>query len=261
MEGDREDRSKWSYGACFIGPPGSGKTTCVKSMKEMCEKLHRNTIVLNLDPANDNIPYTADFDINTITNVDTVMKEQDLGPNGALIYCMETIAANVHEISAAIKPRIKDASYFLIDFPGQVELYTHSECVRHFLDEFQKDLNLHLATVNLVDCALASTKQGYLGQSLMSLGMMLRLYTPHINVLSKYDLVTSGEFELPFDLESCDFEDLVSSGVPSKLHKAIVEILSSFDLISYALFTVEDESSVVHLIELIDKAVGCEFML
>ena len=35
----------WSYGACFIGPPGSGKTTAVKAFKEMCEKLKRNVIV------------------------------------------------------------------------------------------------------------------------------------------------------------------------------------------------------------------------
>ena len=184
-----------------------------------------------------------------------------LGPNGGLIYCMESLAENIDAVADVIRPRVQKASYFLIDFPGQVELYTHSECIRQFLDKFQKDLKLKLATVNLVDVVLASTKQGYLGQSLMSIGMMLRLYTPHINVLSKFDLVETGEVELPFETETCDFEDMVCSGTPSKLHQKIVELLCDYDLVSYEYFSVTDESSVMHLIELIDKAVGCSWML
>ena len=65
---------------------------------------------------------------------------------------------------------------------------THSECVGNFVEVFQKELNATLATVNLVDITLASTTAGFLGQSLMSLCMMLRMYTPHINILSKYNL-------------------------------------------------------------------------
>ena len=65
---------------------------------------------------------------------------------------------------------------------------THSECVRNFVEVFQKELNATLATVNLVDITLSSTTGGFLGQSLMSLGMMLRMYTTHRNVLRKYDL-------------------------------------------------------------------------
>lgn len=261
-EGIPEDQiPDLSYGACLIGPPGSGKTSAIKALKEMCEKLKRHVIVMNLDPANDKLPYEADFDICTTINVKSIMESQDLGPNGGLIYCMESVAANVNEIIEAVRPRVEKASYFLIDFPGQVELYTHSECVRQFLDAFQKELKIKLATVNFVDVVLTSTKQGYLGQSLMSLGMMLRLYTPHINVLSKFDLVQTKEVDLPFDTETCDFEDMVSSGVPSKLHQKIVELLCDYDLVSYEYFSVMDESSIIHLIEIIDKAVGCNWML
>ena len=40
-----------------------------------------------------------------------------------------------------VKPRVIKASYFLINFPGQVELHTH-----------QKLLHLKLCTVNMIDC-------------------------------------------------------------------------------------------------------------
>jgi len=252
---------EYSYGACFIGPPGSGKTTCVFTLQEMCSKLKRNTIVINLDPANDNIPGKVDFDIQSIITVKDVMKEHSLGPNGALLYCMETLADNVHQVTNAIKPLIKPTTYFLIDFPGQVELYTHSDSMQRFISEFSKDLNVKLATVNLVDCVLASSKQGYLGQSLMALGMMLRLYTPHLNVISKFDLVQNQNVEIPFSTTSCDFDDMICSGMPSPLHKAIVDLLNGYDLVSYAFFTTKDETSVIEIIQLIDKAVGCSWML
>jgi hypothetical protein len=53
----------------------------------------------------------------------------------------------------------------------------------------------------------------------------------------------------------------VCAGVPSKLHLAIVEVLDAFDLVSYTPFAVNDETAVIELLGLIDKAVGCQWML
>jgi hypothetical protein len=225
----------------------------------MCERLHRNVILLNLDPASTNLSYQPAFDICTLTNVQTVMQEQQLGPNGALMFCMDTLAECTHRIARALKPLIRDGCYFLIDCPGQVELYTHGSSVRRFIDDFRKDLNTKLAVVNLVDIVLACSVPAFLGQSLMSLGTMLRLHTPHINVLSKFDL--TRELDLDFDPFNVDFEEFVVAGVPNRLHQLIVEVLTAFDLVSYSPFSVNDETAVMELIGLIDKAVGCTWML
>ncbi|KAH0789987.1 GPN-loop GTPase 2 [Histomonas meleagridis] len=278
LDQKNDPRLKMSYGALFVGPPGSGKSTCVATLKEMCDKLKRKCIVINLDPANIHPTYTPNFDVCTIIDVKTTMEEEKLGPNGALMFCMETIAASTHEITKALKPIIEGGSYILIDCPGQVELYTHSDCMKQFIEDFQKDLNARLAVVNLVDIVLASTVTGFLGQSLMSLGTMLRLYTPHINVLSKFDL--AAELDLPYDPFDANFDDFLIHGnadssdsddeikcnyiiksVPNKLHDSIVEILTQFDLVSYSQFTTSDETTVMELIQLIDKAVGCTWML
>ena len=250
-----------NYGACFIGPPGSGKTSCVLSLQEICKKLKRNTFIINLDPANDFLPYEPDFDIRSIINVKDIMKDQQLGPNGALLYCMETISKNVFEITNAIKPLLTSITYFLIDFPGQVEIYTHSDSMQIFIKEFQKNLNTKLATVNLIDSILASNKQSFLGSSLMALGMMLRLFTPHINLISKFDLVQSGNVEIIFSHNNLDYEDFINNEIPNPLHNAIIDLLKSFDLVSYTFFSVYDETSLIELLRLIDKSIGCTWML
>lgn len=57
--------------------------------------LKRPTSVINLDPANDSLPYEAAVDIADLITVQDVMEEFDLGPNGALIYCMEYLETNL----------------------------------------------------------------------------------------------------------------------------------------------------------------------
>ena len=254
-----EEKLNQSYGALFVGPPGAGKSTCVATLKEMCDRLQRNCVVINLDPANRQLPYEANFNIRSLTTVKKVMKEHRLGPNGALMYCMDVMAESTDEICDALKEIVVGGSYVLIDCPGQVELYTHSDSVKRFISAFETKLQAKLAVVNLVDVVLASSVSAFLGQSLMSLGTMLRMCAPHINVLSKYDM--TAEFELPFDPLNVDFEDFVCAGVPSALHKAIVRVLTDFDLVSYTLFSIKDETAVMELIGLIDKAVGCSWML
>lgn len=258
---EKEELLEKNFGALFVGPPGAGKSTCVKTLKEICERLKRHCITINLDPANDHLDFEPNFDVCSLMNVKEVMNENKLGPNGALMFCMESVAESVHEITEAIKPLVTGGCYILIDCPGQVELYTHSDCMRNFIHDFCKDLNARMAVVNLVDINIASTKEGFLGQSLMSLGTMLRLYTPHINILSKYDLIES--VELNFDPTNFDFDEFMVSEdkVPNQLHQAIVEILNGFDLVSYLPFTVNDETAVIELLNTIDKAVGCSWML
>ena len=51
------------------------------------------------------------------------MAELDLGPNGALIYCMDFVLENIEWLTLKIKSLPLD-TMLIIDCPGQVELYT-----------------------------------------------------------------------------------------------------------------------------------------
>ena len=51
--------------------------------------------VANLDPANENIPYDAKFDVRELVNIDEVMEREHLGPNGGVLWAMEEVEANL----------------------------------------------------------------------------------------------------------------------------------------------------------------------
>ena len=117
-----------AFGQVIIGPPGSGKSTYTEGMRQFLTAIGRNVTTVNLDPANDQVPYPVDIDVRDLVDLDAAAKTHSLGPNGALLYCYEYLAANVdwlaHKLSA------KPEAYLLIDMPGQVERYTHHSAVR-----------------------------------------------------------------------------------------------------------------------------------
>lgn len=129
------------YAQMVVGPPGSGKSTYCKGMKQFLDSLGRKVSVINLDPANEAVlPYKFDVDVSELISLADTMDLLKLGPNGGLVYCMEFLEKNsewlydkmmaVHSSGAS--------SYFLIDCPGQVELYTHNGAVKNIARKLLK---------------------------------------------------------------------------------------------------------------------------
>lgn len=189
------------FGQVVIGPPGSGKTTyCGKVYEFYKEKLNRKVEVVNLDPANDNMNYTPKIDIMQLVTVEDVMETCNLGrlflyflviflqiltflgPNGALMYCMEYLEENFDWLLNQLV-QIKD-SYLIFDMPGQVELYTHHGSIKQIFQKLEK-LSYHLCAVHLVDSHYCSDHSKFISTLLLSLSTMMQIALPHVNVLSK----------------------------------------------------------------------------
>lgn len=83
------------FGQLVVGAPGAGKSTYCSGLVQLCEQLKRPVICVNLDPANDVIPFKCDIDIRELITVEDVMETFNLGPNGALRYCMQTLLKNI----------------------------------------------------------------------------------------------------------------------------------------------------------------------
>lgn len=78
-----------------IGPPGAGKSTFCNGLQQFMKAISRPCSVANLDPANDNIPYDAAFDVREIVSVEEVMEREELGPNGGVLWAMEEVEGNL----------------------------------------------------------------------------------------------------------------------------------------------------------------------
>lgn len=96
----------------------------------------RKVVVVNMDPANEEMPYPCAVDISELITLDEVMDSLKLGPNGGLLYCMQYLEANLDWLESKLK-RHGDC-YFLFDCPGQVELYTHQSSVKNIFSQLGK---------------------------------------------------------------------------------------------------------------------------
>ena len=64
------------------------------------------------------------------------MAEDDLGPNGGVLYALEELEHNMEWLEHALGELGED--YVLFDCPGQVELYTHHSSLRNIFMKLQK---------------------------------------------------------------------------------------------------------------------------
>ena len=130
--------------------------------------------VVNLDPANDSLPYVCSVDISELITLSDVMDLLHLGPNGGLVYCMEYLERNIDWLQQRLQsPDLKD-HYLLFDCPGQVELYTHNDCIRRVFSRLSRD-GYRLAAVHLADAHYCAEPSKFVSVLLTSLTAMLQV--------------------------------------------------------------------------------------
>ncbi|KAJ3476445.1 hypothetical protein NLI96_g11154 [Meripilus lineatus] len=194
------------------------------------------------------------------------MNEFGLGPNGGMLYCMEYLEANYDWLEDRLKELGKDA-YVLFDLPGQVELSTSHESVKRIVQRLGKS-GFRLAAVHLCDAHYVTDAAKYVSVLMLSLRAMLHLELPHVNVLSKIDIISQYgdlDFNLDFYTEVQDLshlENALSAATPryAALNMAICSLIEDFGLVGFETLAVEDKESMLHLTRVIDKANGCVFV-
>ncbi|KAG6494086.1 hypothetical protein ZIOFF_049105 [Zingiber officinale] len=237
-----------AFGQAVIGPPGSGKTTYCNGMSQFLKLIGRKVVVVNLDPANDSLPYECAVNIEDLIKLSDVMVEHSLGPNGGLVYCMDYLEKNMDWLESKLKPFLDD-HYFLFDFPGQVELFFLHSNTKNIITKLVKKLDLRLTAVHLIDAHLCCDPGKYVSGLILSLTTMLHLELPHINVLSKIDLIESYG-KLVYNLEFyTDVEDLSylqyhldqdpRSSKYRKLTKELCDIIEDFGLVNFSTLDIQ----------------------
>ena len=125
------------------------------------------------------------------------MEEYELGPNGGMMYCMEYLLEHVDWLVESIEaiPGV----YILFDCPGQVELFSHHTAMQNILAILTKKLDFRLCSVHLIDSFYCIEPATFISAVLLVASTMLRLSLPHVNVLTKIDLLPSYG-PLPFTM-------------------------------------------------------------
>ncbi|ORD99895.1 GPN1 [Hepatospora eriocheir] len=115
-----------------VGMAGSGKTTFCQRLyswiiEEKVLTTKENSDInglikgINLDPAVLNLKMPCHLDIRDEVNIKEVMKEYNLGPNGAINISLNLFFMNKSVVDSFVKP--SEHSFTIIDTPGQIESF------------------------------------------------------------------------------------------------------------------------------------------
>lgn len=126
-----------------------------------------------------------------------------------------------------------------------------------------------LACVNLVDSFYVADATKFVSVLMMSLASMLRLELPHVNVLSKMDLIKQyGGDELQFNLDFytdvldlnylCDAldDDRVLGARFKRLNRKICDVVQDYSLVSFVPLDIQRRASVLRCVQAVDRANG-----
>ncbi|XP_014242426.1 GPN-loop GTPase 2 [Cimex lectularius] len=255
-----------TFGQLVIGPPGTGKSTYCHEMSKFLAQVGRKVSIVNLDPANEKCLYKADVDVNELITVEDVMSHKKLGPNGALLYSFEYLEENIQWLLDQLKD-IK-GTYVMIDCPGQIELYTHHESIRNIINRLKLD-GFNLCAVYLLDAHYCNEPGKFVSSLMLTLSTMLHIELPHINVLTKVDLMAKFAEKLPFGLDYyTDVLDLKyileyleeeCGSTRMKFHKfneALSDLIENYGLVSFLPLNIVDKRMMNNIKNSFDKANG-----
>eukprot|EP00897_Mesotaenium_endlicherianum_P002675 jgi/Mesen1/2435/ME000157S01569 len=246
------------YAQLVIGPAGSGKSTYCSNLYQHCQSIGRTVHMVNLDPAAENFDYPVTIDIRELVSLDDVMEELKLGPNGGLVYCMEYLEENLDDWLQEQLEDFSDDDYLVFDCPGQIELYSHIPVLRLFVDQLRR-WDFNVCAVYLLDSQFVSDVTKFISGCLASLSAMIRLELPHVNVLSKMDLVANKKSVEKFLCPDVRLllADLNVRMAPkfAKLNTAMAQLVDDYSMVNFVPLDIRHEDSIQYVLGQVDNAI------
>ncbi|KAK3372544.1 GPN-loop GTPase [Podospora didyma] len=274
------------YGVMVMGPAGAGKSTFCASLITYLQLNRRSAFYVNLDPAAESFEHQPDLDIKDLISLEDVMEEMKLGPNGGLIYCFEFLMENLDWLTESLDS-LTEEYLIIFDMPGQIELYTHIPILPTLVKFLTQpgNLDIRLCAAYLLEATFVVDRAKYFAGTLSAMSAMIMLEVPHINILSKMDLIKGqirkkdmkrfttpdttlldddpadiGRKKPSSDLEehSADPQDkdaLMSGATFKRLNTAVAGLIESFSMVSYLKLDCTDEDSVQAILSYIDDCI------
>lgn len=211
------------------GTAGSGKSLLTNALKSWYVNRGEDAIAVNLDPGVVELPYEPDVDIRDRIQLQEIMQDYGLGPNGALILAADLIATKVSEIQDEIDSF--KAENVIVDTPGQTELFAFRESGEFIVKETKADSKVLLF---LLDPLLASTPTNFLSLALLSASVGLRLNIPKITVLTKRDIAKDGVKRITeWSKDTKVFEDALAGTKDGEQYSLYSELFKGIRRLSF----------------------------
>nr|OQO28025.1 GPN-loop GTPase 3 [Rachicladosporium sp. CCFEE 5018] len=271
------------YGTIVMGPAGAGKTTFCSALIEHLKMNRRSCFYVNLDPAAEDFAYTPDIDIKDLISLEDVMEELHLGPNGGLIYCFEFLLENLDFLTEPLED-VTEEYLIIIDMPGQIELYSHVPILPALVKTLTRgSLNISMCAAYLLESSFIIDRSKFFSGTLSAMSAMLMLELPHVNILSKMDLVKgqiarrdlkrfidpdisllqdapeSGlkyEYKTGVDNGDADEKSTTLAGETfASLNRAVAQLIDEFSLVSFLKLDAQNEDSVGTILSYIDDCI------
>ena len=212
------------------------------------------------------------------------MEMMGLGPNGGLIHCFEFLLDNLEFLTEAIDP-LTEEQLIIIDMPGQIELYTHIPIVPQLVKHMTRSgaLDVQLCVTYLLESTFVVDRAKFFAGTLSAMSAMIMLEVPHVNILSKMDLVkgqvSRRELKRFIDPDTSLLEDdpsdspaallaaekrdanpmekegLMAGGSFKRLNRAVAQLIDDFSMVSFLQLDVQDEDSVGGILSYIDDMI------
>lgn len=195
------------YFVIVLGTAGSGKTSLSSVLQTYLTSHQLDAVLVNLDPAVENLPYAPDVDVRDYVDARDIMRKTGLGPNGALIASIDMLLVNIDEIKDEIWGY--KSNYVIIDTPGQMELFAFRPTGPLVLKALIGDAKS--VTMFLIDASYVTQPSNLFSALLLSASTYVRLKIPQLNVLTKIDLLQPNELEET--LRALEDPDVLSTNI------------------------------------------------
>ncbi|KAL4779734.1 hypothetical protein BJX76DRAFT_339953 [Aspergillus varians] len=183
-----------------VGMAGSGKTTFMQRINSHLHSNKEPPYVINLDPAVHSVPFESNIDIRDAINYKEVMKQYNLGPNGGILTSLNLYATKVDQIIALLEkratpnpenPAAKPIKHFLVDTPGQIEVFVWSASGSILLETLATSFPTVIAYI--IDTPRTSSTSTFMSNMLYACSILYKTKLPMILVFNKTD-VQDAEF-------------------------------------------------------------------
>lgn len=155
-----------------------------------------------------------------------------------------------------------DGDYLIFDCPGQIELYTHMDLMKRFVTQLEQ-WNFRVCGIFTIDAHFLTDGSKFIAGSLVALSTMVNLEIPHMNILTKMDLLSKSDRKNVERFLEPDAQDLLQEEAETpwntkflKLSEALGRVLDDYSLVKFVPLDIRKASNMENILLIADMVMG-----